>query len=82
MDYDTAYAGDLSFEAVGAMCVAHGEKLVRDYRADRKPVDPRDPDYSRVGLFIHHNCYRCHSGELPCVQGHPNRCEFPHARND
>ncbi len=44
--------------------------------------DPRDPDHSRSGIFVHHNCYRCGSGEMPCVNGNPNQCEYPHARND
>lgn len=33
-------------------------------------------------MFRYHNCWRCKSGELPCKQGAPNRCEYPHARND
>ena len=45
-------------------------------------LDPRDPDYSRPGVFATHNCYRCRDGEKPCVQGGPHRCEFPHARDD
>ena len=50
---------------------------------DKKPpVDPRDPDHSRSGIFVNHNCSPCRSGALPCKQGAPNRCEFPHARND
>lgn len=36
----------------------------------------------RPGIFNHHNCWRCHSGELPCVNGNPRGCEYPHARND
>ena len=44
--------------------------------------EDRDPDPSRPGIFRTHNCSRCQSGAKPCVQGHPNRCEFPHARND
>ena len=44
--------------------------------------DSRDPDYSRTGIFVHHNCWRCKDGAQPCVQGSPNRCEYPHARND
>jgi hypothetical protein len=47
-----------------------------------KPVDPRDPDPSRPGIFRDHNCYRCRDGEKPCVNGSPRQCEFPHARND
>jgi len=44
--------------------------------------DPRDPDHSRIGIFVYHNCSRCADGALPCVQGNPNRCDIPHARND
>jgi len=44
--------------------------------------DPRDPDRSRSGIFVDHNCWRCEHGEKPCVSGHPNRCAYPHARND
>jgi len=44
--------------------------------------DPRDPDHSRTGMFVYHNCWKCQSGEKPCVRGNPGRCEFPHARND
>lgn len=47
-----------------------------------KKVDPRDPDYSRKGIFVYHNCYRCKDGALPCVQGGPHKCEYPHARDD
>ena len=41
-----------------------------------------DPDRSRSGIFVDHNCWRCEHGEKPCVSGHPNRCAYPHARND
>lgn len=44
--------------------------------------DPRDPDYTRTGMFVLHNCWRCKSGKRPCVRGNPNQCEYPHARND
>ncbi len=47
-----------------------------------KPVDPRDPDQSRTGIFVNHNCAYCDSGKKPCRQGDPNRCDNPHARND
>jgi hypothetical protein len=40
------------------------------------------PDYSRKGVFQDHNCWRCKSGELPCVKGNPRDCETLHARND
>lgn len=46
------------------------------------PVDPRDPDHSRSGIFVHHNCARCDNGTKPCVQGASHQCEYPHARND
>lgn len=48
----------------------------------REAIDPRDPDYRREGIFVHHNCWRCQSGKLPCAQGNPNHCDNPHARND
>lgn len=44
-------------------------------------LDPREPDNSRSGIFRNHNCWKCRSGEKPCAQGNPNRCEFPVARN-
>lgn len=48
-------------------------------------VDSRDPDYSRSGIFIDHNCSRCSDGAKACPDGQtgPSRnCEYPHARND
>lgn len=45
-------------------------------------TDPRDPDYTREGLFQYHNCYRCEHGKKPCVQGSPRQCDNLHARND
>ena len=47
-----------------------------------EPLDPRDPDHSREGIFVLHNCSRCSDGRRPCVVGNPSRCEYPHARND
>lgn len=47
-----------------------------------KPLDPRDPDYSREGIFQTHNCYECEHGKKPCPYGNPHQCEYPHARND
>jgi hypothetical protein len=44
--------------------------------------DGREPDPTKSGIFRDHNCWRCKDGEKPCAQGHPNRCEYPHARND
>ena len=44
--------------------------------------DPREPDYTREGVFIYHNCYRCKNGTLPCRSGSPNRCDNLTARND
>lgn len=45
-------------------------------------LDPRDPDPTRDGIFRNHNCWRCNHGAKPCPFGHPNQCEYPHARND
>lgn len=50
--------------------------------ATERKIDPRDPDYSRAGMFRDHNCSYCGDGKHPCRQGGPNRCEYPHARND
>lgn len=50
--------------------------------SDAERPDPRDPDHSRKGIFVYHNCAYCRDGELPCKQGHPNRCDNPRARND
>lgn len=33
-------------------------------------------------IFRDHNCARCGHGERACVQGDPNRCIWPMARND
>ncbi len=51
------------------------------WAAEAKP-DPRDPDYSREGMFQTHNCWKCNDGAKPCVAGSPLQCEYPHARND
>jgi hypothetical protein len=48
----------------------------------RRQIDGRDPDPTREGIFQNHNCWKCRDGELPCAQGAPHRCEYPHARND
>jgi hypothetical protein len=58
-----------------------------DACAPGEPTDPRDPrpDHEMVGraaIFRDHNCSRCRSGERPCVNGNPNQCGWPHARND
>lgn len=45
-------------------------------------LDPREPDHSRQGMFVYHNCSRCDDGRKPCIQGIPGQCEYPHARND
>jgi hypothetical protein len=52
----------------------------------QKPtIDPRDPDYSRPGIFADHNCWKCKDGRdlSRCpTPDHPGNCGFPHARND
>lgn len=50
--------------------------------APETPPDPRDPDYSREGIFQYHNCWKCSDGRKPCIKGQPRNCEHPHARND
>lgn len=46
------------------------------------PLDPRDPDHSRDGIFVYHNCWKCSDGAKPCVRSNPRLCEYPVARND
>jgi hypothetical protein len=45
-------------------------------------LDPRDPDYSRDGIFQTHNCWMCDHGRLKCVNGSYAQCSYPRARND
>lgn len=44
--------------------------------------DPRDPDHSRSGMFVHHNCSKCDNGAKPCIARNPSNCSWPIARND
>jgi hypothetical protein len=47
--------------------------------------DPRDPDHSKQGIFVYHNCHRCADGarldRCPTPE-RPGNCGYPHARND
>ena len=55
------------------------------YDKERRTItapDPRDPDYTRVGMFVLHNCARCKDGREACVAGNPRQCEYPPARTD
>lgn len=52
---------------------------------DDDAVDPRDPDYSRPGIFAYHNCWKCKDGTQPerCpTRERPGNCGYPYARND
>lgn len=40
------------------------------------------PDFTRPPPFDYHNCAYCNSGQKPCRNGNPYRCEYLHARND
>ena len=62
--------------------IARAMNAVQRASLPTRPVDPRDPDHSREGMFVYHNCYRCDSGAQPCVNGSPNGCEYLRARND
>lgn len=73
-------AGDLSFEALSALTVAHGELLVATDHLDRR--DPRESDPTKAGIFRDHRCWKCNDGKKPCAEGSPNLCGYPHARND
>lgn len=52
-----------------------------DIVANWDKPDSRDPDHSRSGMFVHHNCWACLSGKRPCVNDNPRSCEYPQARN-
>lgn len=71
------YCEDCAGDAIDQWAEDHPE----DEAADQ-PLDPRDPDPSREGIFRNHNCSYCRSGELPCREGDANRCSNPMARND
>jgi hypothetical protein len=58
------------------------EEIERADTSQCVPVDPRDPDPSREGIFRFHTCWRCRDGKLKCAQGNPHQCSLPHARND
>jgi DNA-directed RNA polymerase subunit RPC12/RpoP len=40
------------------------------------------PDHTKTGIFVYNRCAYCDDGRLPCIQGNPNRCGNPRARND
>jgi len=60
-------------------CLPCPRRLV--YDKDRRTI-VRASEPAKTGMFILHNCWKCKDGELPCAQGSPRQCEFPHARND
>ena len=57
----------------------------KKYLARQCHPDPRDPDYSRPGIFTHHNCSRRKDGtdlsRCP-TPDRPGNCGYPQARND
>lgn len=61
-----------------------GKEHTKNMDTPRKylSLDPREPDRSRTDIFRDHNCWMCHDGAVPCVQGNPRNCWYPHARND
>lgn len=59
-----------------------GSPVAAAIRAAEK-LDPRDPDPSRKDTFFqYHNCWMCEHGKLKCPWGGPNKCSYPHARDD
>jgi hypothetical protein len=49
---------------------------------EREMEKAMEPDHSRTGMFVYHNCWRCNDGKNPCFMGNPNGCTYPQARND
>lgn len=54
------------------MIPAREQSTIFRRSANERPGEPGDG----------HACWKCRDGELPCVRGHPHRCEYPRARND
>lgn len=58
----------------------------RQERWAKRRAAERDPfiDPSKTGIFRDHSCYRCDSGNKPCIKGAGNerQCDTLHARND
>lgn len=72
-----------AFETLMKMAEREGKVEKRGQLYFRK--DPRDPDYSRPGIFATHNCWRCKDGSEPArcpTPDRPGNCGYPHARND
>lgn len=66
---------------------ADGEKLRQMTGKDHGPRFAADPfiDPTKAGtVFEDHSCYRCDSGNKPCINGKGNErnCDTLHARND
>lgn len=61
---------------------AVGESQIKIISKITPPVDPRDDDPSRTGIFKSHNCAYCSDGAKPCRKGSPSVCDYPRARND
>jgi hypothetical protein len=70
----------LSHQLLCAECAVEDEEETEACRA--ASIDPRDPDYSRPGIFAYHNCSGCNDGKMPCRNRHPHQCDWPRARND
>jgi hypothetical protein len=67
--------------ALGRRLAEEVGPLAHLQRAIAMTEDPRDRA-PRPPPFDYHNCWKCHDGAKPCVNGNPFGCEFLHARND
>jgi hypothetical protein len=61
--------------------------LPKDPDQQPEPVtpDPREPDYSRSGIFATHDCWKCRDGSdlLRCpTPARPGNCGYPRARKE
>lgn len=68
-------AGMASCDPMPPTSESDAQRAFEEAMADRQ--DPLHP------MFRSHNCWKCNSGERPCVAKRgPANCEYPHARND
>lgn len=59
-----------------------GEEWFKRARLTTRGQPGLRPAKELSNIFEYHNCWGCRDGTLPCRQGHPNRCDIPHAKND
>ena len=72
----------IASEGEGLGSYSDPSQLSASGREDAPSKDGREPDYTREGIFVYHDCWKCQHGAKPCPHAGAHRCEYPHARND